>query len=154
MTEPFARGVWVALDQILEGRRYMKTEFLAKGFTHTKSTNQFLKDVTAELVGAYLKNDRDIHLRVTVDEDRHRSQGRKPHFVCEIQLKCASSKRYWKVHKASDDFHSAVLEASHAMRTVLQKRSSRRHDLKHGFKSPLKTPIEQTNTVESDTSAA
>ena len=119
----------------------MKTEFLTKGFKHTESTDQFLKDVTEELLTEYLKNDRDIHLRVTVDEDRHRSLTRKPHFVCEIQLKCASSKRYWKVHKASNDFRSAVLEASHAMRTVMKKRSSRRHDLKHGFKSPLKTPL-------------
>ncbi len=123
----------------------MKTEFLTKGFTHTESMDEFLRESTLQVVNEYIKNENDVHLRVTVDEDRHRNQARKPHFVCEIQLKCASSKKVWKVHKASGDFREAVLDASHAMRKILQKRSSKRHDLKHGFSSPLKMAPEEVD---------
>jgi ribosome-associated translation inhibitor RaiA len=128
----------------------MKTEFLTKGFTHTESMDQFLQETTLEAVNDYLIHDKDIHFRVIVDEDRHRNQSRKPHFVCEIQFKCASSKRYLKVHKVSGDFREAVIEASHAMRKLLQKRSSRYHD--HG-RDALKAPL-KPSPGESDTTAA
>ncbi len=108
----------------------MKAEFFTKGFEKTESMDDFLQKEALDLVDVFMKNDRDVHLRVTVDEDRHRVQNRKPHFVCEIMIKSAASKQYLKTHRASHDFRTAVYEATHAMKRMLMKKSDRRHQMK------------------------
>lgn len=108
----------------------MKAEFFTKGFEKTESMDNFLQKEALDLVDVFMKNDRDVHLRVTVDEDAHRVQNRKPHFVCEIMIKSASSKKYLKTHRASYDFRTAVYEATHAMKRMLMKKSDRRHQMK------------------------
>jgi ribosomal subunit interface protein len=108
----------------------MKLEFVTKGFDKTESMDQFLQEHCWALVDSFLKNERDVHVRVSVDEDSHRNQSRKPHFLCEMQIKTAGSKKYLKTHKTSSDFYNAVNGAVRAMKHVLQKRSDRRHHMK------------------------
>jgi ribosome-associated translation inhibitor RaiA len=108
----------------------MRAEFFTKGFEKTESMDEFLQKETLDLVDSFMRNERDVHLRVTVDEDCHRSQNRKPHFTCEIVLKSAASKKVFKSHRASHDFRTAVYEAAHAMKRILMKKSDRRHQLK------------------------
>ena len=108
----------------------MRAEFFTKGFEKTESMDDFLRKETLDLVDSFMRNERDIHLRVTVDEDRHRVQSRKPHFVCEIMIKSAASKKYFKTHRAAEDFRTAVYEATHAMKRILMKKSDRRHQEK------------------------
>lgn len=108
----------------------MRVEFHTKGFDKTPSVETFINNAAGDLINEFLRNDGDVHLKINVDEDRHRNQSRKPHFFCEIQLKTASSKKYFKAHKTAEDFHTAVHGAVHAMKTILQRRSDRRHDLK------------------------
>ncbi len=104
----------------------MKAEFFTKGFEKTESMDEFLQKEGWDLVDTFLRNERDIHLRVLVDEDSHRSQNRKPHFVCEVAIKSAASKKYFKTHRESHDFRTAVYDAVHAMKRVLSKKSGRR----------------------------
>ncbi|MEZ0392677.1 MAG: HPF/RaiA family ribosome-associated protein [Pseudobdellovibrionaceae bacterium] len=108
----------------------MRAEFITKGFDKTESMDDFLREHCLALVDSYLKNEKDVHLRVSIDEDSHRNQARKPHFVCEFQIKTAGSRKYLKTHKTSSDFYNAVNGAVKAMKHILQKRSDRRHDLK------------------------
>jgi len=108
----------------------MRVEFVTKGFEKTESMEQFLWEHCEGLVETFLKNEKDIHIRVSVDEDSHRNQARKPHFLCEFQIKTAGSKKYLKTHKTSDDFHTAVNESVRAMKHILQKKSDRRHHMK------------------------
>ncbi len=108
----------------------MRVEMNTKGFERTESMETFLQEQANDFADTYLKHDRDVHIRFAVDEDSHRSQARKPHFLCELQIKTAGSKKYFKTHKTSDDFRAAVLGAVKAMKVILQKRSDRRHDMK------------------------
>lgn len=108
----------------------MKAELVTKGFERTPSMDELFQEVTQEFTETFLKNDKDVHLRITVDEDSHRHMNRKPHFFCEFQIKTSSSKKYFKTHKTAADFRTALNGAVRAMKTLLQKNSSRRHDMK------------------------
>jgi ribosome-associated translation inhibitor RaiA len=108
----------------------MRAEFFTKGFEKTESVDEFLQKEGWALVDHFMQNERDIHLRVTVDEDSHRVQNRKPHFICEITIKSAASKKYFKTHRASHDFRTAVYEAAHAMKRMLVKKLDRRRGMK------------------------
>jgi len=108
----------------------MKTEFITKGFQKTEAMDQFVKAVTLESVESFLKNDRDVHFRVLVNEDSHRNQSRRPHFICEVLLKTAASKKMVKVTKASWDFREAVSEAGKALKSILRRRSDRKKHYK------------------------
>lgn len=105
----------------------MNIEVVTKGFQKTDSMSQYLQAETLDVIEPFLKNDRDVHLRVIVDEISHRTDGRKPQFVCEILLKTAASKRFFKVQKNSSDFREAVTKASQAMREILRRRSGKRN---------------------------
>jgi ribosome-associated translation inhibitor RaiA len=133
----------------------MRLETHIKGFEKTEALDQLIQDAANGLTSDLLRNDRDVHVIVTGDEDRHRNQSRKPHFFCEVQVKSASSKKWFKTVKASENFHTALIDAFHAMRTVLQKRSDRRHDLKVAATMPealdLSAPP-QNDSQQMDTS--
>lgn len=106
----------------------MRVELHINGFEKTDSVETFLNTAAQDLANDYLRNEGDVHIRIHVHEDRARNQNRKPHFFCEVQLKTGASKNYYKAHKADEDFKTAVNEAMHAMKRILQKRSDRRHD--------------------------
>jgi ribosomal subunit interface protein len=108
----------------------MRVEFFTKGFEKTESMENLMQEHCFALADSFLKHERDVHIRVSVDEDSHRNQSRKPHFMCEVQIKTAGSKKYLKSHKTSSDFYTAFDAAIKAMKHILQKRSERRHDMK------------------------
>lgn len=108
----------------------MNVEIVTKGFGKTEAMDSFLREHCEGLLDTFLKNEGDVHVRLSVDEDSHRNQSRKPHFLCELKIKTAASKKFFKTHKTSDDFHTAVNEAVRAMKHVLQKKSDRRHHMK------------------------
>lgn len=114
----------------------MRTEFVTKGFSKTEAMEDFLQKHALDSVDTMLKREGDAHFRVVVDEDSRRNQSRKPHFVCEMILKTGASKKMLKVRKAAQDFQTAVLEASRAMKTLLRKRSDRRHHRKQVDQRP------------------
>lgn len=124
----------------------MRVEVHTNGFEKTDSVETFLTDAASELVNEFLRNEGDAHIKVHVHEDRHRTQNRKPHFCCEIQLKAGGSRKWYKTHKAAEDFRTAAQEAFHAMKSILQRRSDRRHDLKVGKASFHQQPAESVET--------
>jgi ribosome-associated translation inhibitor RaiA len=112
----------------------MNIEFFTKGVQKTESMDNFLQQTVTDALTHFLKNERDVHVRVSVDEVSHRMQSRKPHFICQIHVKSAASKKFFKVEKDSEDFYDAVLRATRIMRRVLGKKSDRRETLKyHGI---------------------
>lgn len=114
----------------------MRTEFVTKGFSKTEAMEEFLQQSTLDSVDTMLKREKDVHLRVVVDEDSRRTQTRKPHFVCEITLKSGASKKMIKVKKTATDFRQAVLEASRTLKMLLRKRSEKRHHEKQVNQRP------------------
>ncbi len=107
----------------------MKTELVLKGFEKTAATEQFLEENTWEALEPLLVKRRDVRFRVSVTEESHRNQVRKPHFACEIQIKTAG-KQWLKVHKSSAQFHESVIEASRAMKRILSRLSDKRSQKK------------------------
>ena len=103
----------------------MKTELVLKGFEKTDATEQFLEENTWEALEPLLVNRRDVHFRVSVTEESHRNQTRKPYFACDIQIKTPGQK-WLKVHKTSAQFHESVIEASRAMKRILSRLSDKR----------------------------
>ena len=109
----------------------MRTEFVTKGFEKTEAMDQFLQASTLDSVEQMLKREKDVHLRVVVDEDAHRTDRRSPSFSCEIVLKTGASKKLFKVRKHAANFRDAVMQASRAMKSILKKRSQKRHAEKY-----------------------
>jgi ribosome-associated translation inhibitor RaiA len=119
----------------------MKTEFVMKGFQKTASMEHFLRHHTIDVIQSFLQEESDMHLRVSVDEDSHRNQARKPHFVCEVQLKMGRAKKYFKVRKGSNNFHEAVIEAGRAMKRTLGRYSDKRHNKKVGSRLKIRDSL-------------
>lgn len=115
----------------------MRTEFVTKGFSKTEAMDSFIQDEALESVSRLLKREKDVHLRLVVDEDSHRNQSRKPHFVCEITVKSAASQGFIKVRKQAHDFRKAVRQATKALKQVLKRRSEKRHDRKQIDQRPF-----------------
>lgn len=113
----------------------MKLEIVTKGFERSEGVNEYLKSASLNLIETFLENERDLRFRVSIDEDRHRMQSRKPHYTCDLIIKSARSRRVFKVHNSGEDFHSAVNGAYHSMRTILAKRLGRSRDYKFEYQA-------------------
>lgn len=122
----------------------MRTEFVTKGFSKTEAMEEFLETHAIATVDSMLKREKDVHLRVVVDEDSHRNQGRKPHFVVEIILKSGASRKMLKVRKAAGDYKKALIDATRALKALLRKRSEKRHDRKYVDQRRFVEPIPES----------
>ncbi len=111
----------------------MRLEIVTKGFPRSEATQQFLEESALHLIETFLDNEKDLKFRVSVDEDRHRMQNRKPHYTCEILIKSHDSKKIFKTHGAGEDFHQTCIEAFLSMKRVLAKKSSRMRGPDHEF---------------------
>jgi hypothetical protein len=119
----------------------MRAEFFTKGFEKSESMDEFMQKSAMELADTFLRNERDIHLRMTVDEDSHRLVARKPHFSCEFLIKSAGSKKYLKTMKSSYDARTAIYEAVHAMKKILTKKSDLRRHRKIGGRGRIPSSL-------------
>lgn len=107
----------------------MNTEVLVKGFAKTDGMEEYLRTHTENLIEPFLKNgyrDREVTMRVIVDEDSHRTQTRKPHFTCEVHLSLPGSDKYIKIKKQGSDFYECVNKVGSTLKQVLRRRSELR----------------------------
>lgn len=107
----------------------MNTEVLVKGFTKTAGMEEYLRTHTENLIEPFLRNgykNREVNLRVVVDEDSHRTQTRKPHFTCEVHLSLPGDSKYIKIKKQSPDFYECVNKVGQTLKQVLRRRSELR----------------------------
>lgn len=103
----------------------MRLEIVTKGFERSESVDSYLESSAQQLIETFLEPEKDLKFRVTVDEDRHRMQNRKPHYTCEIQVKTHDSKKVLLAHGSGDEFHKTVIEAFSSMKRILAKRAQR-----------------------------
>ena len=104
----------------------MLTDIYYRDITRTDYLEPYLLDKIEGLVEKFMHDDLNAHLIVRVETERHRTQNRKPLFICEVVLKPTHSKKILKVRKSGDDFHKCVGEINDALKKVLQKMSSKR----------------------------
>jgi len=92
----------------------------------TESLDAYLSEKVGSTIESFLKYDENASVTIRIELDRHRTQGRKPSFNCEIILKPTHQKGTIKVHKNGEDFYSAVNAATAALRAILRRRSTRK----------------------------
>ena len=111
----------------------MQTDIYYRDITKTENLDGYLLEKVESSIGEFLKHDSGAHLTVRVEQDRHRSQTRKPSYMCEVLLKSSRSKSVIKVVKTDENFKSCVAKSVGALKAILAKKSSiksehRRHD--------------------------
>lgn len=113
----------------------MITNIYFRDITRTENLEEYLLEKTQGTIENFLKYDAEAHLTVRVDTDRHRTDGRKPSFQCEIILKPTRSKGVIKVIKSGKNFHAVVAETTDALKKILRNRSSKRAE--HNRHDPM-----------------
>jgi ribosomal subunit interface protein len=104
----------------------MQIQTLFRDLGKTETLEAYLMEKIGSSIESFLKYDPNATATVRVDLDRHRSQNRKPSFICEVILKPTHQKRTIKVSKSGDDFYTAVSEATIALRAILRRNSARK----------------------------
>ena len=102
----------------------MQTDIYYRDITKTENLEAFLLDRVETSISEFLKYDSDAHVTVRVEQDRHRSQTRKPSYMCEIILKTSRSKNVIKVQKTDESFKTSVTKSVAALKARLAKYSS------------------------------
>ncbi|WP_347358713.1 HPF/RaiA family ribosome-associated protein [Bdellovibrio sp.] len=104
----------------------MQTDIYYRDITKTENLEAYLMETVENAVGDFFKYDSGAHLTVRVETDRHRSQTRKPSYLCEVILKPSRSKSVIKIVKSDENFKRCVAKTVAALKVVLSKRSSRK----------------------------
>ncbi len=100
----------------------MSTEILVKDFETTESLETYLNNYAEGIVDNVFPQNHGYTLKVTVGENSHRNQGRKPNFECSIHLRFDGFKKVYKVTKQGPDFYAVVNETGLALKKVLRRR--------------------------------
>lgn len=104
----------------------MQTDIFYRDITKSENLEAYLLEKVEGTVSEFFKYDSDAHLTVRVEADRHRSQTRKPSYLCEVILKPSRSKAIIKVVKTDENFKKCVAKTVAALKVVMSKRSSRK----------------------------
>ncbi len=103
----------------------MKVDIVYREIKKTEALETYLTEQVAALEH-FLQENRDSHLTIRLEEDRHRQESRKPHFLVELLLKMDGTKEPIKVSKDGEDFKVAVAKAVEALDGILRKSHDKR----------------------------
>ncbi|MBC7371943.1 MAG: HPF/RaiA family ribosome-associated protein [Bdellovibrionaceae bacterium] len=104
----------------------MNTTVFFRDIGKTEALENYLEEKVAGATEGFMKYDHQTSLTVRIETERRRTENRKPAFICELILKPSHQKGTLKVRKNGEDFHTAVNDATAALRTILRRRSTRR----------------------------
>ncbi|MBV2169480.1 MAG: HPF/RaiA family ribosome-associated protein [Bdellovibrio sp.] len=113
----------------------MQTDIFYRDITKTENLEAYLLEKVEGAISEFFKYDSDAHLTVRVETDRHRSQTRKPSYMCEVILKPSHMRTVIKVHKSDENFKKCVAKTVSALKIILSKRSSKKS--KHRRNDPV-----------------
>lgn len=100
----------------------MSTEVIVKDFESTDSLGNYLQSYTEGIIDESFPTNHGYALKVTVGENSHRNQDRKPNFQCSINLRFDGFKKVYKVTKQGPQFYDVVADAGHALKRILRRR--------------------------------
>lgn len=118
----------------------MSTEIRVKDFESTENLESYLQNHTESIIEATCPNSPRYSLTVTVGENAHRNQERKPNFECSINLKFDGSKKVYKIIKQGPNFYDVVNDAGITLKKVLR----RRHNLNSSHNHNRLIPSEES----------
>ena len=113
----------------------MQTDIYYRDITKSDNLEDYLLEKVEGAVQLFFKYDSDAHLTVRVEQDRHRSQTRKPSYTCEVILKPSRSRNVIKVRKTDERFRACVAKTVAALKTQLERRSSKK--AQHHRRDPM-----------------
>ena len=100
----------------------MQTQIVIRDFERTENLEDYLRTKIEESLTPFLQNYENSTIFVKVQEDRHRSLTRKPHFQCEVRLKLPRKKMFITVRKEGDHFYDCVQKVSDTLREVMGRK--------------------------------
>lgn len=102
----------------------MQTDIYYRDITKSEYLENYLLENVEGVAEGFFKWDRDAHLTVRVETDRHRKHTRKASYTCEVILKPMRSKRIIKVRKSDENFKVCVAKTTAALKSILSRNSS------------------------------
>lgn len=102
----------------------MQTDIYYRDITRTENLENYLMEKVEKILSEYLKYDSDAHVTVRVETDRHRTNARRPNYLCEILVKTSWLKNPIKVQKSDPNFRTCVAKCGSALKVILSKQSS------------------------------
>lgn len=100
----------------------MNTEVIFRDFERTDSLEQYVLAQTEGLVADFFNDRNSPHIKITIFEDRHRTQdGRRPHYVCEILMSLKGRHQVIKIAKSGYSFFDCVASAGIALRKLVRR---------------------------------
>lgn len=100
----------------------MQTKIVIRDFETTEDLQNYLQTKIEESIAPFLKNFEDSSLFVRVQEDRHRTEDRKPHFQCDVRLTIPGAHMTVTVRKDGDHFYDCVQRVSDTLHEVMSRK--------------------------------
>lgn len=100
----------------------MQTKIVIRDFERTQELENYLQTKIEESIAPFLKNFENSFVYVKVQEDRHRTLGRKPHFQCQVRLKIPGTKTMMTVNRDGDHFYDCVQKVTDTLREMVSKK--------------------------------
>lgn len=113
----------------------MKTEIRVKDFENTEGLQNYLQTHAEELIQSTIPNNNRYNVTVTVSENAHRNQGRRPSFECAIHLKFDGLKKVYKVVRQGPHFYDVVNDAIQSLKKILRRRHNLNSTYSHTIPS-------------------
>ncbi len=100
----------------------MQTKIVIRDFKSWENLQVYLQTTIEDSIQPFLKQFPKTEVQVRVEQDRHRSANRKPHFKCSVLLKLTRSKPLIHVERSGDHFYSCVEDVCQTLKDVLGRR--------------------------------
>ena len=103
----------------------MQTKIVIRDFEPTENLQNYLQDKIEDTIYPFLQQFPNAEAQVTVHEDRHRTENRRPHFECIVLLKIPNSKSIIRVERSGDHFYTCVHDVCETLTQVLGRKHRR-----------------------------
>ena len=103
----------------------MQTKIVIRDFENTETLNSYLQSRIEDTLSPFLQQFPKSEIQVRVQEDRHRSITRKPHFECTVLIKLNHVTPVIQVHRTGDHFYSCVQDVCNTLKEVLGRKHRR-----------------------------
>lgn len=100
----------------------MQTKVVIRDFETTENLQTYLQSKIEESIAPFMKNFDDSNLFVRVQEDRHRTGVRKPHFQCDVRLTIPGAHLTITVRKEGDQFYDCVQRVADTLHEVMSRK--------------------------------
>ena len=114
----------------------MQTDIYYRDITRTENLESYLMERVVGAIEDFFVQDPNAHVTVRVETDRHRTDVRKPHYVCEVILKPSRLKKVIKVHKNDESFKDCVAKTVSALKASVSREADKRTDRRKRMQNP------------------